>query len=462
MNAASGRPAPHAFQDTVTRHASANALTGRCLLGYSQFGAIGARAIVIFSDNDQAALWLDLRGGEADGPRITTFGRDGLVIDGVISGASAEAKFGLIHQDKASDIAAHMRANDDPEVSLSRRLRLKTTARAAEPTLDGVFRTDRPHHGPRASGDAKTGPAMQSYRAGVALVLLAGVLWSLTGLALRLIPEVGTWQVLFYRSLGMVPVLAAFVHVRSNGQLLVRISAVGRSGIVGGAGLVLAFSGAIYAFQTTTVANAVFLFAASPFFTALLAWLVIGEPVRRATWLAMAVAGAGMALMVREGLAAGALAGNSAALASAFGFAVFSVMLRRGRSGDMVPAVILGGLFALFVGGVAAVVSGQGLSISPFAATVAIMMGAASLAFGMVCYTVGSRVVAATDLVLLSMVEVLLAPVWVWLVFGETASPGMFLGGAVVLAAILGNAMSGARRRPAIHMPVPGPTRTDP
>ncbi len=302
---------------------------------------------------------------------------------------------------------------------------------------------------------------MQSYRAGVGLVLLAGVLWSLTGLALRFIPEVGTWQVLFYRSLGMVPVLAGFVHVRSGGQLPEKIRAVGLSGVIGGAGLVLAFFGAIFAFQTTTIANAVFLFAASPFLTALLAWLVIGEPVRRATWIAMAFAGAGMALMVREGLAAGALAGNAAALGSAFGFAVFSVMLRRGRAGDMLPAVILGGLFALIFGGGAAIASGQGLAVSPFAALVAIAMGAASLALGMICYTIGSRVVAATDLVLLSMVEVLLAPVWVWLVFGETASRGMFLGGAVLLAAILGNAMTGARRRPAIHMPVPGPVQID-
>ena len=56
------------------------------------------------------------------------------------------------------------------------------------------------------------------YRAGVAMVLAAGVLWSFMGLAIRMIPEAGTWAVVFYRSLGMVPVLLAFIALRSGGR----------------------------------------------------------------------------------------------------------------------------------------------------------------------------------------------------------------------------------------------------
>jgi drug/metabolite transporter (DMT)-like permease len=46
------------------------------------------------------------------------------------------------------------------------------------------------------------------------------------------------------------------------------------------------------------------------------------------------------------------------------------------------------------------------------------------------------------------MVEVLLAPVWVWLFLGETASAGTLLGGGILLLAIAGNALSGIRRKP--------------
>ncbi len=66
------------------------------------------------------------------------------------------------------------------------------------------------------------------------------------------------------------------------------------AGVIGGLGLVLAFAGAIFAIQTTTIANAVFLFAASPFVAAVLGWLVLRERVRRATWIAIAIACLGM------------------------------------------------------------------------------------------------------------------------------------------------------------------------
>jgi drug/metabolite transporter (DMT)-like permease len=64
----------------------------------------------------------------------------------------------------------------------------------------------------------------------------------------------------------------------------------------------------------------------------------------------------------------------------------------------------------------------------------------------MVLYTLGSRVVPAAELTLLSLVEVLLGPLWVWWLLGETASPATFAGGTILLAAIAGNALSGARR----------------
>jgi len=75
-------------------------------------------------------------------------------------------------------------------------------------------------------------------------------------------------------------------------------------------------------------------------------------------------------------------------------------------------------------------------------------MGAVLLGFGMAIYTAGSRVVAAAELGLLSMAEVMLAPLWVWLVLDEGASAGTLLGGAILLAAIALNAATGMRHRP--------------
>lgn len=283
------------------------------------------------------------------------------------------------------------------------------------------------------------------YGRGVALVLAAGALWSLMGLCLRQIEAANVWQILFWRSVGMVPVLMAFIWWRSGGAPLASIRRIGLAGAIGGFGLVFAFAGAIYAIQTTTIANAVFLFTASPFVAAILGWILLAERVRPWTWAAIALAVLGMYLMVREGLAMGALQGNIAALLSAAGFGAFSVALRWGKVGDMLPVSMLGGVFSILVAGAILSLGGQAIVVSAHDIAVSVGMGAAILALGMVAYTLGSRVIPAAELTLLSLIEVLLAPIWVFVVLGETASQATFVGGAVLLAAVTLNAVAGAR-----------------
>lgn len=283
------------------------------------------------------------------------------------------------------------------------------------------------------------------YGTGVTLVAAAGMLWSTQGLFIRLIGSHDTWAILFWRGLGTWPVLLAAMALTSRMPVLPRLRAVGLTGLLGGIGLVFAFGGSIYAMQSTTIANAVFLFSASPFFAAVLGRLVLGERVRPATWAAIGLALVGVVLMVREGLAIGALEGNAAAVTSALGFAVFTVTLRWGRLTDMLPAVIVGAILSMLVSG--AVKLGQGGTplLAPADALIAMAIGAVHVGFGMVLYTRGSTVIPAAELTLLSMLEVLFAPVWVWLFLGETATAGTFIGGAVLMAAVAFNGLSGAR-----------------
>lgn len=284
------------------------------------------------------------------------------------------------------------------------------------------------------------------YGQGMLLVVTAGVLWSVQGLIFRQIDTAGTWAVLFWRSVGMLPVLAGFLAWRAGGSPLPAIRGVGLAGALGGAGLVAAFAGAIYSIQATTIANAVFLFAASPFLTALIGWAVLGEKVRGETWGAIAVAMVGIFVMVREGLQGGAMAGNVAALLSALGFAVFTVSLRWRKLSDTLPSVFMGGVFSIFAGAMVASQLGQPLIVPPSDALWAMGMGAGTLSLGMVLYTLGSRIVPAAELALLSNIEVMLAPLWVWAFLGETASANTFLGGAILLVAVILNGLSGARR----------------
>ncbi len=286
-----------------------------------------------------------------------------------------------------------------------------------------------------------------SYLSGAILIILAGVLWSTQGLIIRLIPDTGSWAILFWRSAGMLPVLTLWIGFASRGSVVSEIRSVGWAGVLGGFGLVMAFSGAIYAFQATSVANAVLLFAASPFFAAILGRVLLGEWVSPLTWFAIVLAALGILVMVGGGLAGGAIDGNIAALASALGFAIFTVTLRWGKLANMLPAVALGGLFSMIAGAIALAILGKAVLIPLPEIAISAAMGAVTLTGGMLLYTLGSKVVPAAQATLLSLVEVLLAPLWVWLLLDETVSRGTLIGGAVLLAAVLLNAYGGRVQR---------------
>ncbi len=282
-----------------------------------------------------------------------------------------------------------------------------------------------------------------TYAKGAALVFLAGVVWSVQGLLIRNIHDAEPWAILFWRSAGMVPVLLIWLWQGAGGRVGRELRAVGWPGVLGGAGLVMAFSGAIYSFQTTTVANAVLLFTASPFFAAVLGRVVLGEAVSGLTWFAIGLAVVGVGVMVGGGVAGGTLYGNAAALGSALGFAIFTVALRRGKRANMLPAILLGGVMAMVAGAVASGLMGQILLVPGRDIALAVGMGAATLAGGLILYTIGSRVVPAAQATLISLVEVLLAPVWAWVFLDESVTRGTLTGGTVLLAAVVLNAYGG-------------------
>jgi len=279
-------------------------------------------------------------------------------------------------------------------------------------------------------------------------VFAAGVLWSTVGLGIRMIEDAAVWQILLYRSISMSLFLYMVIRLRSGESPFLQIRRIGLPGVVAGLSLVAAYSGGIYAIQNTSVANAMLLFATAPFMAAVLGWLVLREPVRAATWIAIAVALGGILIMVSDKTGDVAVQGSLAALGSALGFAVFTVALRWGRSGEMLPSVFLSGLFAIVITFGICQILELSVVLSLQDGGVAMGMGVFQVGAGLILYTLGSRSLPAAELTLLSLAEVLLGPLWVWLFLNETASLNTLVGGAVLLMAIAGNAVSGKRRKP--------------
>ena len=267
---------------------------------------------------------------------------------------------------------------------------------------------------------------------------------SVNGLIVRTMDSAGGWQIIFYRSVFLAGALC-IVFVAQNGW---RAGAAVRElrpwALVGVLAIAAVNTCFILSMTYTTVANTMFLLSGAPFFTALLGWLVLGERVERGVWVGMTVALVGMGVMLWDGLGAGTLLGNSLAVLAALCFASFVVVLRKGRTMNMLPVVILGTLLGALN---AAFMSGWALSISLHDAVLLFIWGAVISGAVQAIFAWSSRHVPGAELTLLILVEFILSPMWVWLVIDEQPSRATLIGGALVIASVAGRAIASFREQ---------------
>ncbi len=280
-----------------------------------------------------------------------------------------------------------------------------------------------------------------AYSRGVLMVLCAGICLSIGGLIVRHIEAADGWQIVFYRSTFFVVTLLIFLAVRYRGRVVQPFKRIGVNGLLVAMFLGLGSICYLFAILLTTVANAVFIISAAPFFTAAAAWLLLGERVRAVTWLFMAAALAGITLMFVDGFVTGLWLGNVLALGVVASFVGMLVVIRQSKAIDMVPATCLGGVVA----GIISAFMVDSFWISRQDLILCILLGSAQFGAGFILITMGTRLVPAAEVALLSLTETVLAPIWVWLVINEIPSVLTMFGGAVVLSAVVSQAVLGIR-----------------
>jgi len=275
-------------------------------------------------------------------------------------------------------------------------------------------------------------------------VLAAGLCWSFTGVFIRLAPHLDSWQFLVYRGLGVAVAFALLARSKGRGAMLADFLALGPLGIVATVALSLAAIGFIVALKLTSVANALFLSSCSPLLSAILGFLILGERLDLRQIGSVALGFGGLAIIVGGGFEAGHVVGDLLALLSALSFAVVSVCMRLAPERDFGPAMIGYGVCSALVA--AGVVVGEGATLAPppletFAAFAA---GFVLMGFGFALFLRGAPAVPAVGQTLLAQTETIFGPVWVWLAFGETPAAATLVGGAIILAAVVAMALSGA------------------
>lgn len=285
--------------------------------------------------------------------------------------------------------------------------------------------------------------AAAAHRKGLLLMIAAALCWSTGGIFVRSVATTDGFAIVFWRSVFMVAFLFATLAWWHRGAVWSKIAAVGGAGVLSGALLAATFFFFILSLMRNTAANTFVLMSTGPFFVAVFGWIFLRERVPLRTWIAIAAALAGVTLMFADGLGAGRSLGNLLALGVATAFALNVVVLRRMHASvDMVPAVMIAGLISI------AVALPFALPLEPTARDLAVLapMGCLQLGLGCLLMTRATRFLAAGEIGLLSLIETILAPLWVWLGVGERASALALAGAAVVLGALLANEWVGLRR----------------
>ena len=281
-----------------------------------------------------------------------------------------------------------------------------------------------------------------AYNLGVGITLIIAFVWSFSGLIFRQIQAAEPWEIIFYRSLGValgVTLVMVIRYRRAVGRAFLKM---GTPGLAAALCLSTASVCFLQALHFTTIANISFLVAAHPFFAAALAWLLLKERVTLRTWIAAALALLGVLLMVLEGIAIGGGLGNILGLGAAILSAGYAVALRFGRRIDMTPAVALSGVLALVFSAPLVV----DFRISWHDLGLCLLQGMVISAICNSLFAYAARSVPAAEVTLFTLLETVLAPLWVWLVISETPSVLTLIGGAIILIAILGHAYSAIRR----------------
>lgn len=276
-------------------------------------------------------------------------------------------------------------------------------------------------------------------RLGLAMVFTSTLAWSTAGLFIRA-ADTDLATIIFWRGifgvLGMVVVLLVFQGWAGLGS----IWRLGKAGWTYVLVSVLTLPAYLASLHLTSIAHVAIIYATVPLMTACLAWLVLREAAPRSALIASTLALLGAVLMV--GLSDdGSLPGDALALAMTFGMAVLVVLARRNPE---IPALAAGLVATLLtVLATAPLVA----TVMPATDTIAILavFGLSNSLLGFALFILGSRRIPAVETALIGALEAPIAPVWVWLMFGETPGPATLLGGLIVFSAVFWHILRSAR-----------------
>ena len=268
---------------------------------------------------------------------------------------------------------------------------------------------------------------------GYILLLFGGFCLSWGGFIVRSFEQASVWEILFLRSLFFLLALSTFLISIYKQNTIKIIKDSGFPAILGGFVMSFSFVAFVIAMTNTTVANVVFIISTQTMFLAIFGYFYLKEKVSLIGSISIFLAMSGIGIMVGDSISAGSLFGNLVALAIPINFAIYVMIIRKNSKVDMVPAMFFSGIFSLIYG----YFLSDSFDFSRNDIFMGFLLGVPQLALGFICITIGSRTTASATVGLLMLMETLCGPLWVWLFLNEIPPLSVFIGGAVIISAIV-------------------------
>jgi drug/metabolite transporter (DMT)-like permease len=294
-----------------------------------------------------------------------------------------------------------------------------------------------------------------SHGRAVALMVLVTLMWSIAGVVSRHLEAARSFEVTFWRSSFNALALCAALLAMRGPRLLADIRRGGRALWVSGLCWMVMYTNFMVAITLTTVATVLVTMSIAPLLTALFARVFLRHALPMRTWLAIGLAGAGIAWMFgQQAFAAdasmtGALVALGVPIAGATNWVLLQHLHQRHardpsvQPPDMLPAVLLGALLS------AAVTLPLSLpfSATPHDLSLLALLGVVQLAIPCLIVVQLTRVLPAPEISLIGLLEVIFGVLLAWAGANEVPRSGTLAGGAMVVGALLANEWLGLRQR---------------
>ncbi|CCM74113.1 DMT family transporter [Rhizobium mesoamericanum] len=283
---------------------------------------------------------------------------------------------------------------------------------------------------------------MQARTYGTLLVSIATIMWSTAGLFVRAL-DLDVWTVLGWRSLFGGLALAIIIFAKK------RISAeAGKVSLylypLFGLMAAISMYGYIGALKLTTVANVLAIYATVPFVAAAIAYLWMREKISRRVLIASLIAFVGVLIVAGFSARPQDIAGNALAFLMTLTFSVLLVAARRYPALRLAPVNALGSGFCVLL----CLPLMSHVMPSPQEILVLALFGSTTSGIAYLLFMTGGRYIPSSEAGLIGLLDVVLGPLWVWLVFSETPALSTIIGGGIILISVFWYLWSGVRGAP--------------